>query len=342
MQTTPHRRPEYVPNYYAYTLKVNGRALTKTQKKLFFDGLNKIHRENPTIVYRGDKKSTLLPLYHLRHNQFPSAFNDAIFLLGAKARQFTGDLATGPFAIDIAGAAGNEFQLIFRMLGNLLSRKFPFGSLRFRVISFKKDESHLTSFFRTPENEDRFIQILETFEPVKKITARDYYLALLHHISKSQYYSSSFLLSTTTSFPLAHKFAWSGENADSTDPIILFGWVPNNYEGVLSAPDFRTLKKKVDLEAAGLPVYNRSFFPYQQEVTLKGGLLPHYLIGYLHHYGADEIFEINPAFFQTTATWAGDELPVDQSTFQERIRQTDFGRYFSVNTDTHQFRQHVQ
>ncbi len=342
MQTNHPRRPEYVPNYYAYKLKVNGRALTKAQKKQFFDGLNKIHRENPTIIYRGDKKSTLLPLYHLLHDQFPSAFNDAVFLLGAKARQFAGDITAGPFAIDIAGAAGNEFRLIFRMLGNLLSREFPFGGLRFRVASFKKDESDLTTFFRAPENEPGFVQISESFEPAKRIAVRDYYLALLHHISKSQYYSSSFLLSTTTSFPLAHKFAWSRENSESTDPLIFFGWIPNNYEGILSTPDIRTIKKKVDIEAACLPVYHRSFFPYQQEVTLKGGLLPHYLLGYMHHDGTDEIFEINPAFFQTTATWAGDELPVDQSTFQERLRQTDFGRYFSVNTDTHQFRQHIR
>jgi hypothetical protein len=251
-----------------------------------------------------------------------------------------GSLPARPFAIDIAEAGGNEFRLVFRMLRHLLSPEFPFNHLRKTLAGFKKDEAVLAAFFRAPENEDRFVRSIEAFEPSKRIIVRDYYLALLHHISKSQFYSSSFLLSATTSFSLAHKFAWSGEKNNSEDPLILFGWVPDNYEGVLSTPDIKVLRNKVDIDASGLPVYNRSFFPYQQEITLKGGLLPHYLLGFLHHTRDQEVLEINPALFQTPDAWNGNELPIDQSTFMERLLRTDFGQYFSVNTDTNQFQRH--
>jgi len=72
---------------------------------------------------------------------------------------------------------------------------------------------------------------------------------------------------------------------------------------------------------------------------LKDGLLPHYLLGYLHVHQADEIFEINPVLFQTDSSWNGVELPVDQSTFSERIQNTLYGRYFSFEYENDQYRQ---
>lgn len=78
--------------------------------------------------------------------------------------------------------------------------------------------------------------------------------------------------------------------------------MPYKYEGVLSVPDSRILRRNINMEAIGLPVYEKSFFPYQKEVTLKGGLLPHYLLGYLHNKRSEKIFEINPALFDVSDT----------------------------------------
>src|SRR5690606_9730413 len=136
------------------------------------------------------------------------------------------------------------------------------------------------------------------------------------------------------------KFASSKEEKDSENPLIIFGWVPYKYEGVLSVPDLRILRRNVNMEDIGLPVYEKSFFPYQKEVTLKGGLLPHYLLGYLHNKRSEKIFEINPALFDVSDTWNGRELPVDQGTFHQRIQNTLFGRYFTLDNEDYQFQQH--
>lgn len=94
------------------------------------------------------------------------------------------------------------------------------------------------------------------------------------------------------------------------------------------------------MEDIGLPIYEKSFFHYQKEVTLKGGLLPHYLLGYLHNKRSEKIFEINPAIFDVSDTWNGIELPVDQGTFHQRIKNTLFGRYFTLDNEDYQFQQH--
>lgn len=173
----------------------------------------------------------------------------------------------------------------------------------------------------------------------QQIIVRDYYLGLLHHINKSEYYPSSFLLSASTEFSQAYKFAWSKKEIDSEDPLVIFGWIPYKYEGVLSAPDSRVLSKKIKMEDLGLPIYEKSFFHFQKEVTLKGGLLPHYMLGYLHRKKGEEIFEINSALFDTDDLWNGIELPVDQSTFHQRIQNTLFGRYFTFDNESYLFQQ---
>jgi hypothetical protein len=334
------RQSEIIPNYYAYSLKSDGKALTASQKRYFFNCINKIHRKNYKVIYRGEKKSQLQPLYGIEDGHFGSEFRHSLFIMGAKARMFIDTGLPGASEIDIAAADNNEFRLIFRMLGNLLRRKFRFSTTRMAIKGFSANENELTTFFRNYENEQIFVNIIDMIPPPKQIMVRDYYLALLHHISKSEYYSSSFLLSTTTSFQQAHKFAWSKENENSDNPLILFGWVPKHYEGILSVSNLRILKSKINVHKLGLPVYERSFFPAQEEVTLKGGLLPHYLLGYLCNQKKHEVFEINPVLFQTDKSWDGEELPIDQNTFHQRIQNTVFGRFFTVEAGNNLYRQH--
>jgi len=334
------KNADITPNYYAYSLRIDGNQLSDSQKKHFFDCINKIYRGNDKFIYRGDKKDKLQLLYGVSDNHFEGDFPNSMFTLGAKARMFIDSGLPGTNEIGIAEAGNNVFRLIFQMLSKLLHREFPFGPVRMATVGFRAREENVVAFFRNQNNEQVFLDIIERVTPQQQIIIRDYYLALLHHISKSEYYASSFLLSTTSNFSQAYRFAWKGENEDSRNPLILFGWVPNQYEGVLSVPNSRILKRKIDMEAIGLPVYERSFFPNQEEVTLKGGLLPHYFLGYLHHNSEEpNVFEINPALLETDNLWDGRELPIDQSTFHQRIQNTLFGRYFTIDPNSNQYRQ---
>jgi|GEM_PF-938708 len=327
------------PNYYAYELRVNDRQLVNAQKNHFFSCINKIYRESYKFIYRGDKKDKLQSIYNVDGNQFHNNFHNPLFMMGAKANMLIGQHLTHVNEINIAEADDKVFRLIFKMLGTLLRREFPFGATRTAMRHFREDEKEITIFFRQQENEQVFIDRINTLSPKQQIIVRDYYLALLHHISKSEYYTASFLLSTTSNFNVAHKFSWNGESENSDNPIIFFGWVLKRYEGILNAPDSKILKRKIDMSLYHLPVYERSFFHYQEEVTLKGGLLPHHMLGYLYYHNNREIFSINPALFDTDDSWNGVELPIDQSTFHQRIRDTLFGRYFTVSCEHNQFNQ---
>jgi hypothetical protein len=338
-QYANNKRPEVIPNYYSYQLKVNNRALTNAQAKHFFECINIIHRENHKVIYRGDKKDKLLQLYNIEINQFPEKFNNTVFITGAKGRMFLSSQLPEDEIINIADAAHNEFALIFVMLHSLLKRELRFSARRTALVGFRDRENGFTTYFRDINNRQDFIDKMIHFSQEEKVLLRDYYLALLHHMDISKYYTSSFLLSTTSNFGQAQKFAWKNESQSSTNPIILFGWVPQNFEGLLSTPRTNTLKQKINFRGIEMPLYETSFFPYQAEVTLKGGLLPHYFLGYLHNIPSGEIFEINPALFHTTANWNGVELPIDQSSFYERIRDTRFAQYFTV--DNGRFDQHL-
>jgi len=339
-QNSIMRKPEFIPNYYAYELAVNGRRLSSAKKTYFFSCINKIYQENEKFIYRGDKKDKLQSLYGVSDDY--NELGHSLFIMGAKAGMFVGSGLPGINEIDIAEAGNNEFRLIFRMLRNLLRREFPFGSVRIAMKQFREvREQEVTAFFQDNGNEQVFIDKIEIANKQQQILIRDYYLALLHHISKSEYYASSFLLSTTSSFSQAHRFAWKEEPGDSANPIIFFGWIPKHYEGVLSVPDSRVLRRKVNMGKLRLPIYERSFFPNQEEITLKGGLLPHYLLGYLHIHQGKEVFEINPALFATDESWDGIELPIDQSSFHERIENTLFGRYFTFDDENGRYNQHA-
>lgn len=334
------KRVDIIPNYYAYRLKSNGRDLSDEQKNHFFSCINKIYRNNDKFIYRGDKKEKLYSIYGLEKDSSNEQFRDKLFILGAKANMFLTNLPVIN-EINIDGTGNNVFNFIFKMLSNLLKREFPVGPIRNAIMGFRNRETETIDFFCNNLNERRFIDIIERLSLSQQIIVRDYYLGLLHHISKSEYYPSSFLLSASIDFSQAYRFAWSREKKQSQNPLIIFGWIPYKYEGVLSVPDSRILRKKLDMKTIGLPVYEKSFFPYQKEVTLKGGLLPHYLLGYLHKNEEDEVFEINPTLFEIDSSWNGVELPVDQSTFYQRIQNTMFGRYFTFESED-RYRQHYK
>jgi hypothetical protein len=328
-----------IPNYDTYTLKTNGKVLTEEQRKHFFKCISKIQKNNDNFIYRGDKKEKLYYIYGLEKDATDKQFREKLSILGAKANVFFLGLLDENI-ININEADNNIFRRIFKMLSNLLSRENPYGHVYKVVRGFKNRETELTNFFCNRDNEQQFIEITNGCTPEEQIIIRDYYLGLLHHISKSEYYPFSFLLSTSTDFSQAYRFAWRKKKGDKETPIIIFGWIPYEYEGVLNVPDTKKLAKKINMEAIGLPVYEKSFYHYQKEVTLKGGLLPHYQLGHLHNDNGDLVFEINPALFETNDSWDGIELPVNQSTFHEYIQNTMFGRYFSLDEETNQFEQH--
>jgi hypothetical protein len=83
-------KPDIVPNYYAYFLKVNGKDLSNSQKEHFFNCINKIYKNNYKFIYRGDKRDKLQLLYGVGDNNLREEFSHSLFIIGAKAQMYLG------------------------------------------------------------------------------------------------------------------------------------------------------------------------------------------------------------------------------------------------------------
>lgn len=153
------RNYNMIPNYYSYKLKTNGIDLSDEQRIHFFNCINKIYRNNDKFIYRGDKKEKLYSIYGLEKNSSDRRFRDTLFILGAKANMFLTKLP-GINEINIDETGNQVFNLIFKMLSNLLKREFPFEPIFRFVGDFKKRESGVIDFFSNQDNEYRFIDII--------------------------------------------------------------------------------------------------------------------------------------------------------------------------------------
>ncbi|MBW8683550.1 hypothetical protein [Chitinophaga rhizophila] len=130
---------------------------------------------------------------------------------------------------------------------------------------------------------------------------------------------------------VAEGFAGIRNGRGYENAIILSGWVPMAFEGILRAPDYASLLLINAIANSKLPLYKELIFNNQAEVALKGGLLPHYLLGYHYWEGSQVVMELNPALFATNVHWSGDALPVDQGDFGSVLQSTFFERCFSLD-----------
>lgn len=80
------------------------------------------------------------------------------------------------------------------------------------------------------------------------------------------------------------------------------------------------------IKQCGFPVVDGAVFPEQKEITLKCGLLPHFIIGYFYEGG----FEVNPAIFDTQdySHAVKEGVVVNQSSFSEKIKNMNYRSTF--------------
>lgn len=215
--------------------------------------------------------------------------------------------------------------------------------LREKIDKLTRKNGPLVTYFLQADNEDMFLQVLRTLpEPLRRKMS-DQYLSLLHHLGAGVYYNETFMLSTTESLAKARKFAYGNQHGHPNpiaqeQAIVIAGWVPIGLDIAVKTAHFLDLRTHRKIEEIGLPHYY-PLFPHEHEITLKGGLLPHLILGYLHWEDGAEVFEVNPAVFLVGENWDGVQLPIDQSSWETRILSTEFGAYFNLR-DSQVFSQH--
>ncbi|MDD6211032.1 MAG: hypothetical protein PUB21_10555 [Bacteroidales bacterium] len=185
------------------------------------------------------------------------------------------------------------------------------------VCSFIEKDEAFVSFFRKKENRETFISNIQGQNKDEQLLIRDYYLSILHKIGRIGFYKNSFFVSTTLQKGVAEKFT---TNSD----IIFVSWILPNKK---NEPE--SILKKLSL-----PVSDSSIYSYQEEVTIKGGILPHFLIGYIKRENNE--FVINPHFFETQEPLdkiIRGGIPIDQSNFRDILSQTNYRGFFVVGNE---------
>ena len=251
-------------DWHQYTLRRNGEPLTQEQQTFFLGKVQELREGDCRVIYRADGKTALARRYGLPDARDTNEFNNRLYLYGQKGRHFWEETEA------LEARRGHDYTVddhsdaflgeIFDMLHGLLTlRTFP-GNVQKRIDQFAQREVATGDFFRDTANRPTFLQAFAGLHDRERLQLRDYYLALLHHLDKSHYYPISFLLSTTTSWQVAQRFAEKARQA--TDNILLMGWVPYRSGKILSTGHFRLGKRHPDLlDRTGLPRYKDTFFP---------------------------------------------------------------------------------
>ncbi|MVT09509.1 hypothetical protein [Chitinophaga tropicalis] len=320
------------PDYGSFRLQMNGTDLTDSQSKIFLSVIAELSEANVRIVYRGDKKNKAVEKFNLTVQAIPHGFNDYIFLFGEKGRYFLKEKITtaGTNTYGITDTSEGFLTVIFDMLHAIFTRDRYAFPVKASLDKFKKDHPEFIKYFINEDNKKDFVSRITSADRRVRIRARDYYLTLLHHFGKNEFYPVSFLLSATTSFQVAQKYV-AKEITDEND-IIFFGWVPLGQRTILYTWTNHWREKIVN--ELGLPTFSRSIYPNQQEISLKGGLLAHYTIGYLYTRNGQKHFEVNPWLFEIREeNWPKNGFPVDQHSFDERIKDTLLKRAFFIDND---------
>jgi len=327
---------DVLPDFNIYSPRLNGQDLSISERTIFFDRLKELVNSDVLIIYRGDNKAAVLKRYN--NSSIPHPFNDYLFMLGTKGKYFFEEvqkqIADSKNAFPISDTSQKFFARIFDMLSNLFNtcpRSFN-ERLRRRFEKFIEREVQVYLFFKERVNKRTFLAKVKGADEKDKLLIRDYYLNLLHHFGKSEFYPTSFLLSATTSFDVANDFVKN--EIPKEDEIIFFGWVPRgNRKMMLHTSHYNFFRRKV-MEQYSLPMYKMSFFPGQKEISLKGGFLPHYMIGYFYTESGEKRFEINPTLVEKQKpNWLREGLPIDQTLFFLKVGEVNLGKGVYVDNE---------
>lgn len=283
------------------------------------------------ILFRGDNFSNVKLKLKLNSDNEYQTFNQFLFLIGEKGRvyrdKYKREILDKSKIYPIDSTNREIFASIFKKLNQLFKKHLE----KYEVAKCKENNSSFYHYFSDNRNKDKFLSIVsEIRDKNSKIKIRDYYLWLLHKIGQVGFYNNSFLLSTTTNYNIAVEFSY---NAEHSERLIFICWIPYPLRKSAISINYINQSRKT-ISKLNLPIYNRPFYMNQNEISLKGGILPHFILGYLKYSTKD--FIINPNLFtdnRNPSEIIKDGFKIDQSGFHKALNKTDYSGYFYIDHD---------
>ena len=254
------------------------------------------------FVFRGN--SNILDYYNTEVNNIP-LLSQYIFCIGDKGHYF---LQKKLIDFD------NIFSFIWEKFHEKVC-KLDFSSMQTKeqVTQFLKCNPEIPHFFSNKQNKKCFEGLSELpFMKSTKIT--DYYLSILHTIGKSAN-GESYFLSSSEKYLKADKF--KGDNN-----IIIYGWLPRKGINKRIIKYIDVEKSSSFVKSLGLPTYKVPVYPEQNEICIKCGLLPNYIIGFQHN----KNFYINPNIIkqQWHDNIVYDGLDIEQKVFNDMFTKSKY------------------
>jgi len=310
-----------------------GNSFSKSDFDLFLNNINHLYTKNQKreiqIIYRGENKSKLFNIYNA--SDFTS-FSHSFFRIGAKGKGYIEKVYSKTEHLkkwDIARVSEDGFIRIFEII-NLIIHSIN-GVVKYN--DFYNSNGSVVEYFKDISNIGHFIHNIKQNTHANRIRIRDYYLTQIHQFKDVIYYPVSIMLSATTSFVKAQEFSKKGENS-----LVIVGWIPKSLNKNQYRINFKYLNSMNELlYNNNLPIVKKRFYPDQKEITLKGGLLPHYIVGYFcKNRNNEDVFEINPALLNVNiedTSWIQTGLTINQDGIWEEIKETNISGVFYVGMD---------
>jgi hypothetical protein len=268
----------------------------------------RINQKEITAIYRGeDCKIICIKLgVDLKHGGLQQ-LSQRIFLYGDKSKYYFSknyfEKEGGTFTIDSIDK--DMVNQLFKLIQKSIKNKHAVHE------AFYNKNNQLKEYFLNQDNKSDFYNKLQSIQKAKALAVRNYYLKLVHQFGPKGYKTKSHHVSTTRNKHIANEFA--------TD-IIIHGW------------DATRKINSIILKKLDLPIANGTPYP-QEEISIIGGLLPHYIIGV--EFIKKKIFLLNPFIFRAKIT---DQLfinglPIDQSKFFVELNKTGHSHGFVSHKD---------
>lgn len=265
---------------------------------------NKIIR----TIYRGDSLENLcekLNVYYDEENTDISTILERLFIIGEKSKRFYTDEEI--FKID--NTDNYVFEKIIKYFKDSLKNQNR------NIITFFDRNLELKIFFSKKQNITVFLSILDNASSNEKFAIRNYYLTLLHQLASINYRNKSHFVSTSVDYKIAEKFSRS---SGSKYRVILHCWQPLKEE-------LRIIRKY------NLPTYTLGPYHYQKEISMLGGILPHFIAGV--EFSNSKEFYPNPNIFKqniSDKTFLSG-LDIDQTKFDDILLLTNYKRSLVTN-----------
>jgi len=313
-----------VPFYKVNDIKKNVTLLTDKQRKranlLLRQLLENNDNGNLQICLRGENYRNLsAKLFTERErnsNVFSLEFYRRCFMLGDKAKTYyLCNYNTNnpiPWSFDIAKVNSSDFDFIFYELSYFVKQNNS---------SWKVSNLEFVNYFSNNNNKPGFKTLLSNLSPDEQLIIRDYYCWLLHTAATERFQSHSYYVSATTDPEMCYNF--SNDNG----PLAVVYFIPHP-SSTLSTSLQTLLYANQSLTSQGLPVIESEVYPDEFEVSIKGGLFPHFIIGFYEYESNRFVFNHNifKKYNRSNKKIFSNGIKIDQSDFFDYLKKTSYNR----------------